>query len=37
MLRQSVFGRLAGYDDVNDAERLRPDPGDADAAGSVVD
>ena len=23
MLRQSVFGRLAGYEDVNDAERLR--------------
>jgi Transposase DDE domain group 1 len=26
MLRQSVFGRLAGYVDVNDAERLRHDP-----------
>ena len=26
LLRQSVFGRLAGYDDVNDAERLRHDP-----------
>ena len=25
LLRQSVFGRLAGYDDVNDAERLRYD------------
>jgi hypothetical protein len=25
-LRQSVFGRLAGYEDVNDAERLRRDP-----------
>ena len=25
MLRQSVFGRLAGYEDVNDAERLRHD------------
>ena len=25
-LRQSVFGRLAGYEDVNDAERLRHDP-----------
>jgi hypothetical protein len=24
-LRQSVFGRLAGYEDVNDAERLRHD------------
>lgn len=26
MLRQSVFRRLAGYEDVNDAERLRHDP-----------
>ena len=26
MLRQSVFGRLAGYEDMNDAERLRYDP-----------
>ena len=26
MLRQSVYGRLAGYEDVNDAERLRIDP-----------
>src|SRR5271170_6629357 len=26
MFRQSVFGRLAGYEDVNDAERLRRDP-----------
>jgi hypothetical protein len=26
MLRQSIFGRLAGYEDVNDAERLRHDP-----------
>jgi hypothetical protein len=26
LLRQSVFGRLAGYEDVNDAERLRVDP-----------
>jgi hypothetical protein len=23
LLRQSVFGRLAGYDDVNDADRYR--------------
>jgi hypothetical protein len=26
LLCQSVFGRLAGYEDVNDAERLRHDP-----------
>ena len=26
LLRQSVFGRLDGYEDVNDAERLRHDP-----------
>ena len=26
LLRRSVFGRLAGYEDVNDAERLRHDP-----------
>ena len=26
MLWQSVFGRLAGYKNVNDAERLRHDP-----------
>ena len=26
LLRQSAFGRLAGYDDVNDAERLAHDP-----------
>src|SRR5262245_11865229 len=26
LLRQSVFGRLAGHEDVNDAERLRHDP-----------
>jgi hypothetical protein len=26
LLRQLVFGRLAGYEDVNDAERLRHDP-----------
>jgi hypothetical protein len=29
LLRQSVFGRLAGYEDVNDAERLRYGSGDA--------
>jgi hypothetical protein len=26
LLRQSVFGRIAGYEDVNDGERLRYDP-----------
>jgi hypothetical protein len=26
MLRQAVYGRLAGYEDFNDAERLRVDP-----------
>jgi hypothetical protein len=26
LLRQSGFSRLAGYEDVNDAERLRHDP-----------
>src|SRR5215218_10215880 len=26
-VRQSVFGRLAGYEDVNDADRLGRDPG----------
>ncbi len=26
LLRQSVFGRVAGYEDVNDAERLSRDP-----------
>ena len=26
LLRQSVFGHLAGYEDVNDAERLSRDP-----------
>src|SRR5260370_26813256 len=26
LLRQSVFGRLAGYEDANDAERLGRDP-----------
>jgi hypothetical protein len=28
LLRQPVFGRLAGYEDVNDAERLARDAGD---------
>ncbi len=26
LLQQSVFGRLTGYEDVNDAERLSHDP-----------
>ncbi len=26
LLRQAVFGRLAGYEDTNDAERLRVEP-----------
>src|SRR6188472_1189518 len=26
LLRQAIYGRLAGYEDVNDAERLAPDP-----------
>src|SRR5260221_4729892 len=26
LLRQSVFGRLAGYEDMNDAQSLRHDP-----------
>src|SRR5262249_5651052 len=26
LFRQSIFGRLAGYEEVNDAERLRHDP-----------
>jgi hypothetical protein len=26
LMRQSTYGRLAGYEDTNDAERLRVDP-----------
>lgn len=26
LLRQSIYSRLAGYEDVNDAERLTVDP-----------
>src|SRR5262245_384489 len=26
LLRQSIYSRLAGYEDLNDAERLRLDP-----------
>jgi Transposase DDE domain group 1 len=33
LLRQSVFGRLAGYEDVNDAERLCRDPAALSATG----
>jgi hypothetical protein len=42
LLRQSVFGRRAGYEDVNDADRLRRDPtmrwvvGDRAITGSAV-
>ena len=42
VVRQSVFGRLAGYEDVNDAERLCHDPamrwvvGDRAITGSLV-
>jgi Transposase DDE domain group 1 len=42
LLRQSVFGRLAGYEDVNDADRLSRDPamrwvvGDRAITGSVA-
>ncbi len=34
LLRQSVFGCLAGYEDVNDAERLAHASGDASCCGS---
>ena len=33
LVRQAVFDRLAGYQDVNDAERLSHDP----AMGAIVD
>src|SRR3954467_14548303 len=42
LLRQSVFGRPAGYEDVNDAERLYCDPamrrvvGDREISGSAA-
>jgi hypothetical protein len=26
LLRQSVYSRIAGYEDINDAERLSQDP-----------
>ena len=26
LLRQSIYGRLAGYEDLNDADRLSVDP-----------
>ena len=26
LIRQSIYGRLAGYEDINDAERLSVDP-----------
>jgi hypothetical protein len=35
LLRQSVFGRLAGYEDVNDADRLRRDPAISGSAASA--
>ncbi len=35
LLRQSVFGRLAGYEDVNDADRLFRDPAIAGSAAAA--
>ena len=35
MLRQGVYGRLAGYEDVNDAERLCVDPAMRQVVGGV--
>jgi hypothetical protein len=37
LLRQSIFGRLAGYEDVNDAERLRSDPAMRSIVGNKAD
>ena len=36
LLRQAVYGRLAGYEDVNDAERLARNPGCAPSAAARV-
>ena len=36
LFRQSVFGRLAGYEDVNDAECLRRDPAMRSAAAATT-
>ena len=37
LMRQSVFGRLAGYEDVNDAGRLRHDPAMRPASAEALD